>query len=164
MSALTCEACDGRGCRSYSAELSSGASGTTEIAACWDCHGTGALPCVCCANPATQLSDGEGLCESCAQSVAADAERDLDVTADTLPAMRATLGARECNADEGHPCTAGSPEDDDGIPCAACAAYDAEMMRQTAAAWAVASPEERDPERYRRDMIECGRGRLVGAE
>jgi hypothetical protein len=58
----------------------------------------------------------------------------------------------ECNADYKHPCDA-----NDGEPCADCAAYLRESEREARRAWAAASPQERDPEGYERDLREAGR-------
>jgi hypothetical protein len=57
-----------------------------------------------------------------------------------------------CNADLDHPCDA-----DDGEPCARCAEEHLSFARE----WAVASPEERNTERYRSELIEAGRGHLL---
>lgn len=63
------------------------------------------------------------------------------------------------------PCTyedrEGRCDADDGFPCAKCVAEEAADMAYWAGQWAVASPEERGPEKYRAEMIEAGRGRLV---
>ncbi len=61
-----------------------------------------------------------------------------------------------CNADLDHPCDAL-----DGEPCPKCAEWHAQEMRYWARQWAAASPAEKDPEGYRRDMIEAGRGHLL---
>lgn len=64
-----------------------------------------------------------------------------------------------CTADLGHPCDAGGRDEyGDPIGCESCRAIEDDMRRE----WAVASPEERDPERYRREMIDAGRGHLLG--
>ena len=65
----------------------------------------------------------------------------------------------ECTADEGHPCDAFTAWDDDTpVACPACAASEAADMAHYARMWAVASPEERDPERYAQDLRDAGRG------
>jgi hypothetical protein len=48
-----------------------------------------------------------------------------------------------------------------GENCAACQAHHDYWHRIYRAEWAVASPAERDPEGYRRDMIDGGRGHLL---
>jgi hypothetical protein len=53
---------------------------------------------------------------------------------------------------------------EDGDPCPACQAHQAESMADARRAWAVASPEERDPVRYREEMRDAGRGHLLGGE
>lgn len=63
------------------------------------------------------------------------------------------------------PCTyedrEGRCDADDGEPCEACMKRDAQTMAYWLGQWKVASPEERDPEKYRAEMIEAGRGHLV---
>ncbi len=63
------------------------------------------------------------------------------------------------------PCTykdrEGRCDADDGFPCAKCVERDMASAAYWAGQWVVASPEERDPEKYRAEMIEAGRGRLV---
>lgn len=68
----------------------------------------------------------------------------------TPPDLYAKVGA--CNADLGHPCDA-----NDGEPCAACAQYLIESEREARRSWAVASPEQKAPEGYERDLREAGR-------
>jgi hypothetical protein len=58
----------------------------------------------------------------------------------------------ECNADLGHPCDANG-----GEPCAACVAWLRESEQDARRAWRAASPQERDPEQYERDLREAGR-------
>lgn len=66
----------------------------------------------------------------------------------------------ECNADEGHPCDA-----NDGEPCDKCRDY----LEGESAYWAdyfsggmhAACKEECDPEGYRQDMKDAGRGHLL---
>lgn len=65
----------------------------------------------------------------------------------------------DCNADLGHPCDA-----NDGEPCADCRRYLEEQAAYWRRAWARASPQERNPEQYERDMIDAGRGHLLGQE
>lgn len=65
----------------------------------------------------------------------------------------------ECNADLGHPCDA-----DDGEPCPRCVEWLREGEREARREWAVASPAERDPVGYARDMVDAGRGHLLGPE
>lgn len=60
------------------------------------------------------------------------------------------------NSNDGRPCRT-----DEGEPCAQCQATIDEEDRYWSAQWVVASPEERNPERYRREMIEAGRGHLL---
>lgn len=93
MSPFACTYCDGHGSTTYSAELSDGAPGRFETAACRECIG-GILRCICCnVRPATQHGDPEPVCDVCARELAADVELDSFVCDDTLPAMRAALGA-----------------------------------------------------------------------
>ncbi len=67
-----------------------------------------------------------------------------------------------CNADLGHPCDAGGrDEDDNAIPCDACAAYMRIIEREARREWAAASPQERNPARYEADMRDSGRRRLL---
>lgn len=61
-----------------------------------------------------------------------------------------------CNADYCHPCDA-----NDGEPCESCELSFQEESAYWAKYWRTASPEERDPEGYRRDMIDAGRGHLI---
>ncbi len=49
----------------------------------------------------------------------------------------------------------------DGEPCADCESRRARECAYWLGQWRVATLEERDPERYRAEMIEAGRGRLV---
>ncbi len=49
----------------------------------------------------------------------------------------------------------------DGEFCAACARWHELEAGYWRRQWAVASPAERDPAGYRRDMIDAGRGHLV---
>lgn len=63
---------------------------------------------------------------------------------------------KDCNADYKHPCDA-----NDGEPCEDCAAYLKESEAEARREWLTASPEEKDPERYRQGMIDAGRGHLV---
>jgi hypothetical protein len=57
-----------------------------------------------------------------------------------------------CNADAGHPCDA-----NDGEPCAGCAAWIAETEAAARREWRAASPLERDPQRYEREMRDAAR-------
>jgi len=61
-----------------------------------------------------------------------------------------------CNNDLGHPCDA-----NDGEPCSSCAEWLAVVGDEMRREWKAASPQERDPEKYRQDMIDAGRGHLV---
>jgi hypothetical protein len=63
------------------------------------------------------------------------------------------MAAERCNLDDNEGvCTA-----DDGEPCAACAASLERDMAHYYRLWRAASPEERDPERYARELREAGR-------
>lgn len=55
-------------------------------------------------------------------------------------------GRDPCTADLGSPCD-----------CARCDAEECQMRAE----WEAASPEERDPARYRREIRDAGRGRLI---
>lgn len=57
-----------------------------------------------------------------------------------------------CNADVGHPCDANK-----GKPCKACADYLNDSERLARWHWQAASPQEKDPEKYERDLREAGR-------
>lgn len=57
------------------------------------------------------------------------------------------------NDDFGRPCGL----DEDGEPCPACEAWLEGEQRYWRAQWAVASPAERDPARYEREILEAGR-------
>ena len=57
---------------------------------------------------------------------------------------------------EGKGCTA-----NDGEPCESCAAKEIEEMRYWSRLYEVATLEEKDPEAYRRNLIESGRGHLL---
>jgi hypothetical protein len=68
----------------------------------------------------------------------------------------------ECNADLGNPCDAGGLDDNgDPIPCLDCQASYRDSHAEAWREWQAASPEERDPEGYRRDMVDAGRGHLL---
>lgn len=70
----------------------------------------------------------------------------------------------ECTADLGHPCDAGGLDENGApIPCASCAASEAEGMREARREWEVMSPAERDPARYEREMRDAGRGHLLAS-
>lgn len=62
-----------------------------------------------------------------------------------------------CTADLDHPCDGG----EDGEPCSSCVKWSDEAHAYFRREWEVASPADRDPEGYRRDMIDAGRGRLL---
>lgn len=67
-----------------------------------------------------------------------------------------------CTEDGEYRCTGGIDEDGEPGPCADCVA-DAEQQRAYfGAMWAGSSSGERNPEQYRRDMVEGGRGYLLG--
>jgi hypothetical protein len=61
------------------------------------------------------------------------------------------------NSNDGRPCR--DPETDE--PCAQCAAALAAEGAYWRGEWKRASTEERDPERYAREMEDAGRGHLV---
>jgi hypothetical protein len=63
----------------------------------------------------------------------------------------------ECNADLDHPCDSG----DEGAPCPSCRASIEEGMRE---ARRTLHLRPIDPDAYRRDMIDCGRGHLLRPE
>lgn len=66
-----------------------------------------------------------------------------------------------CNADV-NGCTAGTdPDTGEPGPCARCLASMEAARRDALRSWATASPQERDPVGYRRDMIDGGRGHLL---
>lgn len=67
------------------------------------------------------------------------------------------MSSPNCNVDLDHPCDGG----EDGAPCESCAEYIRQEEAYWKRQWVVASPAERDPEGYRRDMIEAGRGHLL---
>jgi len=68
----------------------------------------------------------------------------------------------ECTADIDHPCDAnGRDENDAPIPCARCKASLELDMRLARRAWDVASPLEKDPVRYEREMCDAGRKHLL---
>jgi hypothetical protein len=50
---------------------------------------------------------------------------------------------------------------DEGRACEACAAAE---YAYWSSLWAVTPADERDPEKYRQDMIEAGRGHLLPTE
>jgi len=69
-----------------------------------------------------------------------------------------------CNLDSDG-CTGGiDPDTLEPGPCDECREWAEAEMRRSRREWAVASPEERDPEGYRRDMIDAGRGHLLGKD
>jgi len=61
---------------------------------------------------------------------------------------------------DGRPCS--DPETDE--PCAQCSAAMDEALREAWAEYAAASPAERDPVGYARDMVDGGRGHLLTEE
>jgi hypothetical protein len=65
-----------------------------------------------------------------------------------------------CEHADSYGCRAG----EDGEPCAEYQKAMEEEDRYWRAQWAAASPAERDPERYRADMIEADRGHLLRPE
>lgn len=80
------------------------------------------------------------------------------MTSKALAAQVVPPKQKTCNAEdrEGRGCTA-----NDGEACDACAKLDRETMSYWRGEWAAASPEERDPRAYARNMRESGRGHLV---
>jgi hypothetical protein len=72
--------------------------------------------------------------------------------------------ALRCNADVDG-CSGGvDPETIERRPCSACRRYAAESERMARREWLSASPAERDPAGYARDMIDGGRGHLLRPE
>jgi hypothetical protein len=61
----------------------------------------------------------------------------------------------ECNVDADG-CTA-----DDGESCPECVAYLKAAEAEAGRAWAVASPYEKNPKKYREDMRDAGRDHLL---
>lgn len=55
----------------------------------------------------------------------------------------------------------GQCDANDGEPCDACEAERDAERKYWLGRWKVASPAERDPEKYRADLIDAGRGHLV---
>jgi hypothetical protein len=62
----------------------------------------------------------------------------------------------DCNADYGHPCDV-----NDGQPCANCEAWNSAIEAMARSEWEAASPQERDPAKYEREMRDAGRGHLL---
>lgn len=65
------------------------------------------------------------------------------------------MAVTTCNADDRE----GRCDADDGLPCSACEAQREADMRYWFGWWQVASPEEKDPDKYREEMREAGRWR-----
>ena len=68
--------------------------------------------------------------------------------------------SEECTADLDHPCDGGN----NGDPCADCQRTRAEWSARFRREYNQASDAERNPEQYRQDMIEAGRGHLLRPE
>lgn len=66
------------------------------------------------------------------------------------------MSSIECNADLDHPCDA-----DGGAPCPSCRVSIEEGMREARATYHM---RPIDPDKYREDMIDAGRGHLLGPE
>ena len=67
----------------------------------------------------------------------------------------------ECNADLDHPCDAACDEFGDPAPCAKCAAYMKESLEEAAREYKKMTLAERNPEKYREEMIDAGREYLL---
>lgn len=69
---------------------------------------------------------------------------------DATPEVSCTYVNREGNCDA-----------NDGDPCDSCVAEQEAELAYWRGRWQVASPEEKDPDKYRAEMREAGRGHLV---
>jgi hypothetical protein len=71
--------------------------------------------------------------------------------------MSRPLALSSCNYEDGEGrCTA-----DDGFPCEACEERTADEAAYWLGQWRAASPAEKDPAKYERDMVDAGRGEQV---